>query len=127
MVAAAGSVLIMAVIALTLLPARPLIPVIAIFMGFMMANSTRMVALNALNSRIPAPAERGRFMSAQSSVQHMAMAIGAGLSAVMLTERSDRGLDGMPRLAMGAIVVSALLPLLLAMVARRLPAAEARI
>lgn len=72
LVAAVGSVLIMAVIALTILPARPLIPVIAIFMGFMMANSTRMVALNALNSRIPAPAERGRFMSAQSSVQHMA-------------------------------------------------------
>ena len=88
----------------------------------MTANPTRIVALNALTSRVPAPEERARFMSMQSAVQHLASALGAGASAWLLHERPDHSLDGMPTLALGAIALSLLLPFLVASLSRRIQA-----
>jgi predicted MFS family arabinose efflux permease len=119
-VVVAGTVLITAIIGVGFLPARPLIPIIGIFIGFMVANPTRMVALNALTSRVPAPQERGRFMSLQSTVQHLASAVGSGASTWILRERPDRSLAGMPTLAVGAIGLALTLPLLVAALAKRL-------
>jgi hypothetical protein len=112
--------LITGVIAIGFLPADPVIPVIVIFIGFMTANPTRVVAINALTSRVPAPEERARFMSMQSAVQHLASAIGAGASAWFLHERPDRSLEGMPTLALGAIALSLMLPFLVAALSRRI-------
>ena len=42
-------------------------------------------------------AERARFMSLQSAVQHLASAAGAFLAAHMLSERADHSLVGMER------------------------------
>jgi predicted MFS family arabinose efflux permease len=121
-VALLGTVLILGVISLTFLPARPLIPVVALFVGFMMGNSTRIVALNTLTMRVPGPAERARFMSAQSAVQHLSTAAGAATSAAVLHEQSDHSLSGMRTLAIGAIVLSATLPVLVAWIASRVRA-----
>ena len=118
----AGTVLITAIIGIGFLGPRPLIPVIGIFIGFMVANPTRMVALNALTSRVPAPQERGRFMSLQSTVQHLASAVGSGASTWILRERPDRSLSGMPTLALGAMGLALTLPPLVRALARRIAA-----
>jgi predicted MFS family arabinose efflux permease len=116
-VAIAGSALIAVVIGLTFLPAQPWIPAVALFVGFMMGNSTRMVALNALTMRVPGPGERARFMSAQSAVQHISTSIGATGSALFLREQPDHSLVGMRTLAVGAILLSVVLPFLVSAIA----------
>jgi predicted MFS family arabinose efflux permease len=118
-----GTALLVALFAAGFLPPAPLVPVLALFVGFMLGNSVRMVGLNTLTSKVPAPTERGRFMSGQSAVQHLSSAIGAGLSALLLTERPDHGLRGMPRLALFAMALAAVLPLLVIAIQRRLAAA----
>jgi predicted MFS family arabinose efflux permease len=123
-VATVGTALVALVIGLAFVPERSLIPVVVMFVGFMIANSTRVVALNTLTSRVPAPQERARFMSAQSAVQHLATSTGAIVSSWVLRERPDRSLAGMPALALGAIVLSAVLPLPMAAVAARLRARD---
>jgi len=118
-VATFGSALIACVIALVFLPFRPLIPAVALFVGFMMGNSTRMVALNTLTMRVPGPTERARFMSAQSAVQHLSTAAGAGASALVLREQPDHSLQGMRTLAIATIALAAVLPFLVAAIASR--------
>jgi predicted MFS family arabinose efflux permease len=115
-----GCGLLLVLFALTFLTPAPLIPVIVMFVGFMLANSVRMVGLQTLTSKIPAPVERGRFMSGQSAVQHMASAIGAGLSTVLLGENQNHSLRGMPRLALFSMALTALLPLLVWSIQRRM-------
>jgi predicted MFS family arabinose efflux permease len=90
----------------------PPVPVMVVFIGFMLANSFRNVAYNTLASRIPAPAERAQFMSIQSAVQHLSSALAAFLSSQMLDERDGR-LWGMGRLAGVSIALSLLLPVLM--------------
>lgn len=119
-VVGAGTAVVVAVIALAFLPVRPLIPVVGMFVGFMLANSTRIVGYNALTTRVPPPAERARFMSLQSAVQHLSTSAGAGLSTLVLHERSDQSLEGMASLAIFAIAVSAGLPAIALLLERRL-------
>jgi predicted MFS family arabinose efflux permease len=124
-----GSSLLLVLFALTFLPPAPLIPVLVMFVGFMLGNSVRMVGLQTLTSKIPAPVERGRFMSGQSAVQHMAAAVGAGLSTVLLGENQNHSLRGVPRLALFSMALTALLPLLVWTIQRRLlaPAEASRV
>jgi predicted MFS family arabinose efflux permease len=117
-----GTAGIAAVLLLGLVPQHALIPVMAIFVGFMTANPTRLVAVNTLTTRVPAPEVRARFMSRQSAVQHMASAVGAGVSAWLLHERADHSLAGMRTLALGAIGLSLVLPFTVRALARRIAA-----
>ncbi len=64
----------------------PVMP-LAIFLFF--ALSARNVSYNTLTSKVPEPAERARFMSFQSAVQHLASALGASLSAQVLFVQPD--------------------------------------
>jgi predicted MFS family arabinose efflux permease len=121
-VATVASALVAAVIAAAFLPERPLIPALVIYVGFMIANSGRLVALNALTTRVPAANERARFMSSQSSIQHLSTALGAVISTALLTEQPDHSLVGMPVLALGAIALCFAMPPLLAGVDARLRA-----
>jgi predicted MFS family arabinose efflux permease len=114
-----GSLLISSLFAGGFIPAFTPIPVPVIFVGFMLANSVRVVGLNTMTSKIPAPAERARFMSLQSSVQHIAAAVGAALSSLLLYERPTHALGGMPRLACVAIVSAMSLPFLVRAILRR--------
>jgi predicted MFS family arabinose efflux permease len=123
-VVALGTVLVVALIGFAFVPERSLVPVIGIFVGFMLANSTRIVAFNALSTRVPSPAERARFMSLQSAVQHLATSAGAGLSSWVLHERADKSLEGMPGLAVFAITMSLVLPIVVASLQRRVRARD---
>jgi predicted MFS family arabinose efflux permease len=100
----------------------PAFPVIAIFAGFMFAMSFRNIAYNTLTTKVPEPDERARFMSIQSAVQHFASATGAFISAHMLVEQPGGQLVGIPRVAAVSMALTALLPLFLAMVERRVVA-----
>lgn len=91
------------VIYLGFMQAPPIIPVMAIFIGFMFANSFRNVAYNTLTSKVPEPDERARFSSVQSAVQHFAAAIGAFVSSKMLSELPNKNLEGIPHVAMLSI------------------------
>lgn len=83
-----------------------------IFVGLMGTAAFRAVSYNTLSSRVPRPHERASYMSAQSAVQHGASAIGAFVSAQLLTELPGGALAGMELLGTMAIVLTILaLPL----------------
>jgi predicted MFS family arabinose efflux permease len=118
-----GTVGVVALIALSFgwfIAAPGTLPVLGTFVTFMVFMSFRNVPYNTLTSRVPAPAERARFMSIQSAVQHLAAAAGAFASSRLLTELPDQRLVGMPRVATVSIALTALVPLLLFLVERRL-------
>jgi predicted MFS family arabinose efflux permease len=101
------------------------LPVLAIFVGFMVTQSFRFVPMQALTSRVPEPRERASFMSAQSAVQHLASAAGAMIGAQLLTEQAGGALDGIDVLAWFGVATSALLPAILLAVDRRVRARAA--
>lgn len=89
---------------------------LAIFIFF--ALSARNVSYNTLASKVPEAAERARFMSFQSAVQHVASALGAGLSSQVLFVQPDGTLGNVPTLGRMAIALTLVLPLLLFWVER---------
>ncbi len=100
------------------------LPVLAIFVAFMVTSSSRFVAMSALSSRVPGPAERARYMSVQSCVQHMASAIGAMLGSALLASQPDGALIGMERVAAFTAVLSALVPVVMFMLEARVLRSE---
>lgn len=101
------------------------LPIVVIFTVFMLSASVRMVPLQTLNSRVPQPAQRARFMSTQSAVQHAASAVGAMLASFVLIAAPDGKLVHMDAVAWGALVVACLVPLGAFMLERRLNARDA--
>jgi predicted MFS family arabinose efflux permease len=100
------------------------LPVMAIFVAYMVSGTFRFVPWQALSSTVPGPAERARYMSAMSAVQHLASAAGAMIGARVLTERTDGSLVGMEQLAWFAAVSTAFLPVLMYMVDRLVRAGQ---
>lgn len=99
--------------ALFLLAPTPPLPAALGFVLLLASLSSRNVAVRTLATRVPAPEERGRFMSLQSAVQHVATAAGAATSAALLSSAPDGRLVGMPAVAALSIALSiALVPLL---------------
>jgi predicted MFS family arabinose efflux permease len=91
----------------------PLFPVLVLFVLFMLGMSFRNVAYNTLTSKVPDPDERARFSSLQSSVQHLASALGAFASARMLSELPSHALVGVDTTAYVSIALGAgVMPLL---------------
>jgi predicted MFS family arabinose efflux permease len=132
-VSAIGTVLFVGILFVSFVIEWRAVPVIALFVVFMSAMAIRNVSMSALTSRVPAPFERARFMSLQSAVQHLASSLGAFVSSLILTERPDHSLRGMPTIASVAIGLALLLPVLLAQTERLVrardggaPAAAAR-
>jgi predicted MFS family arabinose efflux permease len=78
----------------------------AMFAAFMVVQSARNVAQQALTSKVPAAHERAGFQSLQSSVQHGASAAGAFLGSLFLTEVDGR-LVGSDHLGVFVAVVAA--------------------
>jgi predicted MFS family arabinose efflux permease len=103
---------------------RALLPVPVFFVLFMTAASFRMVPSNAVMSRIPRPAERARYMSIQSFVQHLATTGGAVLASAMMSGRPDQTLEGMNAVAFLAAGTALVLPLGLAVLEPRVRGAE---
>ncbi|MDE3061303.1 MAG: MFS transporter, partial [Pseudomonadota bacterium] len=76
------------------------VPVLLVFVLFMVTMSTRNVTTNALISKIPKPQERAGFMSLVSAAQHLMSGAGAMVSTLMLTETPDHRLAGMENIAL---------------------------
>jgi predicted MFS family arabinose efflux permease len=76
------------------------VPVVVVFIMFMMSMSTRNVTTNALLSRIPKPNERAGFMSLISAMQHLMTGLGALCATFLLTETPDHKLAGMDHVAL---------------------------
>lgn len=112
------------VVAIGILPGRPLVHTMLFFVLFMGGTSIRNVAMNALTSRVPPPAERARYQSVQSAVQHLACAIGAMASTRLIEEQPDRSLAHMDWLGGAVIVGSLIVPFLAFAIERRVRARE---
>jgi predicted MFS family arabinose efflux permease len=93
-VATFGTLLISVVIYMGFAHVPPVLPVALIFVLFMLAMPFRNVSYNTLTSKVPRADERARFGSIQSSVQHLASALGAFASAQFLSELPDHKLVG---------------------------------
>lgn len=113
-IAAVGTAVMLANLALDFVPPAPLLPAWALFILFILANSFRNPALSTLASRVPRASERARFQSTQSAVQHLASAGGALLSSVMLESAEGGRLSGMWKVAVFSGAMSLGLPFLLA-------------
>ncbi len=124
-VCAAGSAMFAAVLLAGFIFPPVWMPVLPIFVGFMVSGTFRFVPIQALASRVPGPAERARYMSAQSAVQHLASAAGAMLGTQILAERADGALVGMDELAWAAVASAIALPLLMVLVDRLVRARDA--
>jgi predicted MFS family arabinose efflux permease len=118
-VAAVATVVLAVVIYFGFAHPTPVVPIVVFFVAFMVAMSSRNVAYNTLTSKVPGSGERARFMSIQSSVQHLASAIGAFLAARLLTERPDGSLEGMTRVALISIALMLAVPVMMALVEAR--------
>lgn len=88
------------------------IPILVFFSLYMLSGSARMVPLQTLATRVPAPSRRARYMSAQSAVQHIASSLGAIGSSWILTAQPDGALLHMNRVALVAFVAAAVVPFL---------------
>jgi len=88
------------------------VPVLAVFIAFMITMSSRNVTISAITSEIPKPQERAGFMSLVSAVQHLMSGAGSMCSTFMLKQTADARLGGMDRvtlISMAAFGLSALL------------------
>ena len=111
-VSVAGTLLFAAMLALQFVVAVA-IPAWVFFVCFMTASSVRNVSLTSASSRVPAPQERARFMSAQSAMQHLAASLGAFTGTLLLSEASDHQLVGMNQLATVSIALALTMPFML--------------
>lgn len=121
-VASVSAVMMVASLYLCFLwPTSPVSPwlLIGLFVFFFMAMGTRNVSVSTLASRVPETAIRARFMSMQSAVQHAASAVGAFLSARLLSVLPDGRLEGMERVVYSSMVLAAVLPLVMGLVERQ--------
>jgi predicted MFS family arabinose efflux permease len=100
------------------------IPIVAIFVLFMVSSTFRMVPMQALSSRVPDQHERARFMSAQSAVQHIACAAGAMLASSMLVADAHGRLIGIANVAWFSLSMAAVFPVVLWQIERLVTARE---
>ena len=87
---------------------RHTLPVILIFILFMVSMTGRNVAGQTLASKVPKPAHRAAFMSLNSAVTHFATSIGAIVSSQLLSD-VDGSLVGVE--AMGLIACGLCIPI----------------
>jgi predicted MFS family arabinose efflux permease len=94
-------------------------PVMLLYVAFIVALGARNVAYNALTTKVPRPHERARFLSLQSTVYHAVAGGASWLSTSFLRQLPDGRLVGIPELAIVSMGLSAIFPLLLFVVERR--------
>lgn len=85
---AAGTVMLMSAVAVGFVATPPVVPVAVFFAMFMASGSMRQVPLQALASRLPAPAERAQFMSLMSATSHTMSSLGAFVASRVLLSHS---------------------------------------
>ncbi|CAG4912189.1 MFS transporter [Paraburkholderia saeva] len=85
---------VLPVLFVTHLPALPFFIVVPFFAVFMVAVSGRMVPMQALMTTVPAPSQRGAFLSANSAVMALGTGCGAWLGGLMLSITPAGHIDG---------------------------------
>ena len=104
---AAGSlVAIGLVLYYTRLGVTPIGVVMAINIAMFSAISARMVSAQALASAIPAPQDRGAYMSISSSMQQLAGGVASSCAGLLVTQSGDGPLEHYERL--GYVVATAM-------------------
>ena len=96
------------------------VPVLIIFVVFMICASGRNVCAQALSSQVPMPEERAGFTSMLSVITNLASTLGAFLSGCILYETSDHYLSGMPQVALISMLLWLVIPYLMMYVEDRL-------
>lgn len=76
-------------LAITQLPRVPVAIAVAVFGILMVTNVGRMIAAMAMMTSSVEPQRRGGFLSANSSVQHVASGLGATVAGFILTQHED--------------------------------------
>ncbi len=90
MIAPGSAVLL---VAITHLGAAPLIVAVGVFGALMVCNVGRMIPAMAMVTSSVEPSRRGAFLSANSSVQHIAGGFGAYLGGIIVTQSADGRLE----------------------------------
>jgi predicted MFS family arabinose efflux permease len=88
---APGSALLLVVI--THLPQVSVVTAVAIFGALMVCNTGRMIAAMAMVTSSVEPSRRGSFLSANSSLQHVAAGLGACLGGIIVTQSASGQLE----------------------------------
>lgn len=94
---------------ITHLPPVPATIAIAVFGALMVSNVGRMIAAMAMVTGSVEPSRRGAFLSANSSVQHVASGIGAYIGGSIITEGAEHRLENFGQvgwIAAGATLLS---------------------
>lgn len=112
MVSILSTVLFILVIITGFVAYHPAIPVVAIFICFTLAMTSRNVAGQTLSSKVPLPLERAGYMSIQTAVTHLCSALGSFAGSIILVQGMDNVLGNIMGLSIAAIVISLLIPLL---------------
>ncbi len=99
--------------------------VIYVFTLLMLSASFRGVPLNTLATRVPHRSQRARFMSAQSSVQHLSSSAGALVTSLWLDAEPSGKLVGMAGVSLTAIGFALLVPMLSFVIERGVKRREA--
>lgn len=92
---------------LTNLPPVHMLAASAVFGALMVSNVGRMIAAMAMITSSVEPRRRGGFMSANSSIQHIASGLGASLGGLMITQTSEGKLENFG--TVGALAAAATL------------------
>jgi predicted MFS family arabinose efflux permease len=108
-----GTRLAVGPLGVTLRSTGVILPALAVFLVFYLALGTRNVANITLTSKVPRGAERARFTSLQSFVQHAFMALGAFASSQLLVDAPGGGVAGVERVVGLSIALSVLVPVLM--------------
>jgi predicted MFS family arabinose efflux permease len=90
----------------TRLGVTPIGVVIAINIGMFSAISGRMISSQALSSAIPAPQDRGAYMSISSSLQQLAGGVASSCAGLLVSQTGDGPLEHYERL--GYVVASSM-------------------
>jgi predicted MFS family arabinose efflux permease len=122
-----GALLVLAINYLWFIDYRPSYPMVAMMAGFMFAMGIRNVAYNTLTSKVPSPAERARFQSLQSAVQHGFAALASIVGAKLLDANPDGSIVGMQLVASISMGMSLLFPVLAYYVERGLTSDRAEV
>ncbi len=95
------------------------VPVLVVFICFMVGMTGRNVCDQALSSKIPRPQDRAAYMALQASVTHLACAVGASLSSHLLAEEAGKLLH-VQEIGALAVLVALTVPVLMLYVERSL-------
>lgn len=118
--ATAATLLFMPTVLIGFAWAPPGLPVLPMFVCFMVATAVRNVTATTLVSQVPAPHERAGFMAVNSAVQHISASAGAFLSSLLLMEGVGGALIGMSGVVMLSVMLAATQPPLMYQLALRL-------